>query len=98
MTPKDRFQRDMEAFKELPNTIMQSFKENTELARQNFENIPYSMIQDMKEVPHLQAKALVEGPNEARKEAREYLEGKRKVAPLTVIDLIVDLIDTVLPG
>jgi hypothetical protein len=61
-------------------------------------NIPRYVIEDLRDTPILAARFLAKSPEEARKDIRDYLTWKKKIRPLNAIDLLVDLLDAVLPG
>jgi hypothetical protein len=60
--------------------------------------IPKYVVEDARDVPILVARFALKSPSEAREDIREYLTWKKKVRPLNVIDLLVDILDTIIPG
>jgi len=60
--------------------------------------MPRYVLEDARDIPILVARFILKSPSEAREDVREYLTWKKKVRPLNVVDLIVDVLDTILPG
>ena len=82
----------------LPLEIIASNLRNTRIFADQVLKLPRLVAEDLRDIPDLTARFLIKSPSEARKDIREYLSYKKKVRPLNLIDLTIDILDTILPG
>lgn len=82
----------------LPLEIIASNLRNTRIFADQILKLPRLVAEDLRDIPDLTTRFLIKSPSEARKDIREYLSYKKKVRPLNLIDLTIDILDTILPG
>jgi len=71
---------------------------NVRIASDQIIKAPRYFLEDLRDIPNLTTKFILRSPAEIREELRKYLSWKKKERPLNVIDLIVDILDTIIPG
>ena len=64
----------------------------------NLIKSPNYVVEDIRDIPGLLSSFLAKAPSEVREDLREYLVYKKKIRPLNLADIVVDIIDTILPG
>ena len=82
----------------LPLEIIASNLRNTRIFADQILKLPRLVAEDLRDIPDLTTRFLIKSPSEARKDIKEYLSYKKKVRPLNLIDLTIDILDTILPG
>jgi len=82
----------------LPFAVAASNVRNLRILTNQMIKVPRFFVEDLRDIPDLTTRFFIQSPGEVRKEIREYLSWKKKERPLNVVDLLVDILDTILPG
>jgi len=99
--PRDiekEFEKTMSVILSTPIAVATNTLKTTRAFIKESLRAPRYLAEDLRDYPNLLSNFILKSPDEIRQTIREYLTYKKKIRPLNALDILVDILDTILPG